>query len=126
MDKYIIYTMKNEKIVAGVEEILFSKGYIWYAGQTTPQGYCSKTIGINIWREGTMSQGDEMGGEVKEITFRELMELPSVNDNVSELSELIFETIKQWWNKDGVAAENAYNSMDWCKVQEKVKKKLGL
>ena len=135
MDKYIIYTMGVPEINEAVQKVLFDKGYTWNNGSTQiydgpiPHGltinYGNK-VGVFV----SLDRGDMAKG-YKEITFRELMELPPVHDEEEELAEKIvaslYEISKEYReSQEYIGFDKWVKQQNWCKVQEKVKKKLGL
>ena len=136
-EKYVFYTMGNEEINEAVREILLKKGYekggwgqdahVIYIYMQPHWGYTVPSFEYDT--EIYSSTLDKF----KEITFRELCELPDVHDELEELANHLFLEIDAHWKTVKHKEENQlfdFNSwcrkQNWCKVQELVEKKLGL
>lgn len=142
MDKYIIYTMGVKEINEAVQKILFEKGYKWGSGmQDTLNRADFLTLNGEIIIYGINECPISPHG-YKELTFRELMELPPVlvHDEEEELAERIVGFIEnctipqrktrletQIGFKDGILSFKDWTKkQDWCAIWEKMKPKLGL
>ena len=130
-EKYIIYTMGNKEINKAVQKVLFDKGYSWLSS-----GFITKHtrigIGINFFDDRPSGHlvnindpSDAAWKNFKEITFRELCELPDVDDKYEELANHLDKEIRKYLRSlEGTFPTT--DSVDWCKVWEKLKPKLGL
>ena len=134
-EQYIIYTMGNEKINKEVHRILGKSGFSWggsggIVGEEDKHLHCNY-IAVDVGTRKVWAEVNE--NEYKEITFRELCELPDVHDELEELANHLFLEIDAHWKTVKHKEENQlfdFNSwcrkQNWCKVQELVEKKLGL
>ena len=125
MDKYIIYTMGIKEINKAIVKVLLEKGY----EPENPQQSVylkAETIGINFLSRNGITFGTKHSirndVEWKEITFRELMELPPVHDELEELAKKLVDVIQ----KDTEWGEGRIQESEYCKLWERMKPKLGL
>ena len=99
MDKYIIYTMGVPEINEAVQKVLFEKGYGWQGDASSkPNHLNAHHITINLYDKYRITYGAtptlmEEATKGKEITFRELMELPPVHDELEELAEKVVSSL---------------------------------
>lgn len=123
MDKYVIYTMGNEKMNEAVLVVLLGKGYgekgwaadayLFFIDQNNFDFlFADDPQWIKI--PGIKSRN------YKEITFKQLCELPPVHDEVEDIAKELVAYIKRqtWW--EDFAPER------FCDVWERMKPKLGL
>ena len=103
-EQYIIYTMGNEGINEAVQKVLFDKGYSWLASGFRIQ-HTMLGIGINFFDDrpkghlvNISNPSDAVWKSFREITFRELCELPDVHDESKELVDTIIQAIDHYWN----------------------------
>lgn len=122
-EKMIIYTMGIKKLNEAVQKVLFEKGYeMEYGYREVPS--TSRFVFLHDKHENEFNWGYaedwERKSQFKEITFRELCELPPVHDELEELADELIHRIK--------AYQKEYNISDGdlCEVRKKVEKKLGL
>jgi len=127
MKKYIIYTCGNKQINEAVQKVLFEKGYVWQDGKSNKRSFSGVTY---LEEDGSLLHGDVKYADkvrveegYKELTFRELFELPPVHDEVEELADHIVSDILAFWNDE---TYGPIKDMDWCKVRDQVKEKLDL
>ena len=133
-EKMIIFTMGIKEINEAVQKVLFEKGYKWYA---TGESFTDITNGYGMVLDffekprGNICEIDETihrtRENYKEITFRELCELPPVHDEEERLASFLYEKITDYWGANTQCMfETWKKNQNWCKVREKVEKKLGL
>lgn len=133
-EKYIIYTMGVKKISEVVQKVLFEKGYVWWCDKTQRLVNDYTINNICIAEDNTLTTNG-IAGKRKELTFRELMELPSIINIQDELQDELAEKIKvsimdffveKELDKTFKFPREWAQEEDWCKVWEKLQKKLGL
>ena len=100
-EQYIIYTMGNEKINKEVQRILGKSGFRWggaggIVGEEDRHLDCNY-IAVDVGTRKVWAEVNE--NEYKEITFRELCELPDVYDEYEELAEETKQAIYHYYTK---------------------------
>jgi hypothetical protein len=124
--------MGNEKIGREIVEVLLGKGYRWPGyDQNFPRTILG-AITINTIANGSIAyfrKGEEECGSLyKELTFRELCELPPVHDEyeeaAKEITDFLINKLSIFDNNEFI--DFAIKKIDWCKIWEKMKPKLGL
>lgn len=126
-EKYIIYTMGNEKINEEVQEILFEKGYRWFSDSDNDN---EKKYELGPWEvlwindDHFLSHSDQKYADrektsrgLKELTFRQLCELPPAYDELDEIAEKLVKFIKDNW---------AIDKISFCDLWDKMKPLLGV
>ena len=130
MDYYIIWTGENEQFQKLVIDEFRKKGYRIY-GDGSPDITFDSVMVDKDNDEIMCARWESYCEDHKEINFRELCELPPVHDELEELAIQIINSINRFWvEKQPSAGEPSFydwaKQQNWCKVREKVEKKLGL
>ena len=125
-EKMIIFTMGIKEINEAVQKVLFEKGYEWADGGVDFRHQEGAGVATGFYDTKPFKHivtvrepMNEHWKDHKEITFRELCELPPVHDELEELADEIVETIRA----HGFGNES---EAFFCKVWERLKLKLGL
>ena len=128
MDKYIIYTMRDRMFTESVINKFKEKGF---SPHSDIEIYIGQYDAVRAKEDGGIDlvNGDNWGSH-KELSFRQLCELPPVHDEVEELADEIKTDIKTRWatsgGREGISFEEWVKQQNWCKVRDAVKKKLDL
>lgn len=133
MDKYIIYTMRIPEINEAAQKELERKGgYVW-GGTKEPMNF-RYPYALYIAIEGNVVWQGVVEEEYKEINFRQLCELSPVYDENKSIADSIFTLIKNSsleleYPKTVRSAHHLTDwakEINWCKVWEHLKEKLGV
>ena len=139
MERYIIYTCGIKEINEAVQKVLFEKGYEWPDGGVDFRHQEGAGVATGFYDTKPFKHivtvrepMNEHWKDHKEITFRELCELPPVHDEEERLASFLYGKITDYWadniasNDQPLAFREWVEQQNWCKVREKVEKKLGL
>jgi hypothetical protein len=131
MDKYIIYT-HNKCMNKAVREVLLEKKYrLGGWGDDAWVIYLEENGYFEYDHELSRSKRSHLKN-YKELSFRQLCELPPVHDEVEELAEAIYNSIIKHLSESNPdfnepdGPNRVIPKQDWCAVWERIKPKLGL
>ena len=112
--------MGIKEINGAVQKVLLDKEYKWSKGNAPLPSRWVEAEYLVIEGKNVFWSIDCDKNNYREITFRELCELPPVHDELEELADELIHRIK--------AYQKEYNISDGdlCEVRKKVEKKLGL
>ena len=121
MDYYIIWTGENEQFQKLVIDEFRKKGYRIY-GDGSPDITFDSVMVDKKNDEVMCASWGYYYKDHKEITFRELCELPPVHDELEELAEHMVKALEDF----NYQSDLLKTADDFCKLWEKMKLKLGL
>jgi hypothetical protein len=131
-ERYIIYTMGNKHLNEMVERILGEKGYRWgrSGDLVMPDEKWEDDKYIVIDEDGEVWRRSGDFSTYRELTFRELYELPIKYNEIGELAEDICRTIASFYIKKCTIEGKEYKKwkadLNWCGLWGELKRRLEL